>query len=180
MTPEYVIKLGQDTLMLVLQIAGPVLIVALVVGLMVSVFQAVTQIHEMTLTFIPKILAVVAVVMMIMPWMMRRMLDFTTQIIAAFDSAGKDREDACRAVFKYLHELHLEQKGSPCPIRWHCTSLGDLAPRQKDWWNCGVFMLALMWCLAHRIPFDAISDAHMNSWRTRLTLLIQLGSPGFQ
>lgn len=87
MTPEYVIKLGQDTLMLVLQIAGPVLIVALVVGLMVSVFQAVTQIHEMTLTFIPKILAVVAVVMMIMPWMMRRMLDFTTQIIQSIPSA---------------------------------------------------------------------------------------------
>jgi flagellar biosynthetic protein FliQ len=87
MTPEYVIKLGQDTLMLVLQIAGPVLIVALVVGLMVSVFQAVTQIHEMTLTFIPKILAVVAVVMMIMPWMMRRMLDFTTQIFQSIPSA---------------------------------------------------------------------------------------------
>lgn len=81
MTPEYVIKLGQDTLMLVLYIAGPVLAVALVVGLMVSIFQAVTQIHEMTLTFIPKIIAVVAVVMLIMPWMIRRMLDFTTHII---------------------------------------------------------------------------------------------------
>ena len=81
MAPEYVIKLGQDTLLLVLYIAGPVLLVALVVGLMVSIFQAVTQIHEMTLTFIPKILAVVAVVTLIMPWMIRRMLDFTVQII---------------------------------------------------------------------------------------------------
>tara|TARA_Y100000588_G_scaffold373613_2_gene447667 strand:+ start:225 stop:494 length:270 start_codon:yes stop_codon:yes gene_type:complete len=87
MTPEYVVKLGQDTLMLVLHIAGPVLVVALVVGLMVSIFQAVTQIHEMTLTFIPKILAVVAVVMLIMPWMMRRMLDFTIQIIQSIPSA---------------------------------------------------------------------------------------------
>ena len=77
MTPEYVIKLGQDTLMLVLYIAGPMLLVALVVGLGVSIFQAVTQVHEMTLTFIPKILAVVAVVMLILPWIIRRMVDFT-------------------------------------------------------------------------------------------------------
>ena len=54
MTPEYVIKLGQEAMMLVLLIGGPMLIVALVVGLGVSIFQAVTQIHEMTLTFIQK------------------------------------------------------------------------------------------------------------------------------
>ena len=81
MTPEYVIKLGQETLALVLYVSGPMLIVALVVGLGVSIFQAVTQIHEMTLTFIPKILAVVAVVMFILPWIIRQMVDFTTQLI---------------------------------------------------------------------------------------------------
>ena len=78
MTPEYVVKLGQDALMLVLYVAGPMLIVALIVGLGVSIFQAVTQVHEMTLTFIPKILAVVAVVMFFLPWIIRRMIDYTT------------------------------------------------------------------------------------------------------
>ena len=81
MTPEYVVKLGQQTLTLVIYVSGPMLIVALIVGLGVSIFQAVTQIHEMTLTFIPKILAVVAVVMFILPWIIRQMVDFTTQLI---------------------------------------------------------------------------------------------------
>jgi flagellar biosynthesis protein FliQ len=83
MTPEYVIKLGQETLMLVLFVAGPTLVVALVVGLAVSIFQAVTQIHEMTLTFIPKILSVAAVVSILLPWTMRLMIDFTTGLISS-------------------------------------------------------------------------------------------------
>jgi flagellar biosynthetic protein FliQ len=80
-TPEYVIQLGQDTLLLVLYLGGPVLIVALVVGLGVSIFQAVTQVHEMTLTFIPKILAVGATLIITLPWMMQRMVDFTRQLL---------------------------------------------------------------------------------------------------
>ncbi|MEC8645815.1 MAG: flagellar biosynthesis protein FliQ [Candidatus Latescibacterota bacterium] len=83
MTPEYAIKLGQDTLMLVLVVAGPTLLVALVVGLLVSIFQAVTQIHEMTLTFIPKILAVAAVLSLLLPWTIRRMIEFTTALITS-------------------------------------------------------------------------------------------------
>ena len=83
MTPEYVIKLGQDTLMLVLDVAGPTLLVALVVGLVISIFQAVTQIHEMTLTFIPKILAVGAVLSLLLPWTIRRMIEFTTALISS-------------------------------------------------------------------------------------------------
>ena len=81
MSPEYVVKLGQQTLTLVIYVSGPMLIVALIVGLGVSIFQAVTQIHEMTLTFIPKILAVVAVLMFILPWIIRQMVDFTTHLI---------------------------------------------------------------------------------------------------
>ena len=73
MTPEYIVKLGQDTLLLVLYVAGPILIVALVVGLLVSIFQAVTQIHEMTLTFIPKILAVAAVLAFLLPWTLQQL-----------------------------------------------------------------------------------------------------------
>jgi len=80
-TPEYVIQLGQDTLLLVLYLGGPVLIVALVVGLAVSIFQAVTQVHEMTLTFIPKILAVGVTLIITLPWVMQRMVDFTRQLL---------------------------------------------------------------------------------------------------
>ena len=83
MTPEYAIQLGQDPLMTVLYVAGPMLIVALVVGLGVSIFQAVTQVHEMTLTFIPKILAVTAVLMIMLPWMIRKMIDFTVGILSS-------------------------------------------------------------------------------------------------
>ena len=83
MTPEYAIKLGQDTLMIVLIVAGPTLLVALVVGLVVSIFQAVTQIHEMTLTFIPKILSVGIVLSLLLPWTIRRMIEFTTTLISS-------------------------------------------------------------------------------------------------
>lgn len=83
MTPEFIIRLGQDTLWLALQVAGPALIVALIVGLGVSIFQAVTQIHEMTLTFIPKILAVGAVMMIILPWIIQRIVTFTHQLISS-------------------------------------------------------------------------------------------------
>ena len=83
MTPEYAIKLGQDTLMIALIVAGPTLVVALVVGLVVSIFQAVTQIHEMTLTFIPKILSVGIVLSLLLPWTIRRMIEFTTKLMSS-------------------------------------------------------------------------------------------------
>ncbi len=83
MTPEVAIKIGQDTLMTVLYVAGPMLIVALVVGLGVSIFQAVTQVHEMTLTFIPKILAVAVVLMFMLPWMIRKLVDFTVALMSS-------------------------------------------------------------------------------------------------
>ena len=86
MTPEYIISLSQETMLLVLYVSGPVLLVTLVVGLLVSIFQAVTQIHEMTLTFIPKILAVAILMLLLLPWMMQRMVDFTVQLISSIPS----------------------------------------------------------------------------------------------
>lgn len=83
MTPDYVVQLCQETLWLALYIAGPVLLVTLVVGLLVAIFQAVTQIHEMTLTFIPKMLAVGFVMALLLPWAMRRMVDFTINLFAS-------------------------------------------------------------------------------------------------
>ena len=87
MTPEYIVKLGQDTLLLALYVAGPILIVALVVGLLVSIFQAVTQIHEMTLTFIPKILAVAAVLSFLLPWTLQQLIDFTVNLFSSIPTA---------------------------------------------------------------------------------------------
>lgn len=86
MSPEYVVQLGQQTMLQVLVIGGPVLAVALVVGLAVSIFQAVTQVHEMTLTFIPKIIAVGATLVIILPWALQRMIDFTRQLLMSIPS----------------------------------------------------------------------------------------------
>ena len=83
MSPEYIVKLGQDTMSLVLHVAGPILVAALVVGLAVSIFQAVTQIHEMTLTFIPKMLAVAAVLTVLLPWTLRQLMDFTINLYSS-------------------------------------------------------------------------------------------------
>jgi len=63
-------------------VAAPMLLAGLIVGVVISLFQAVTQVHEMTLTFIPKILAVVGVMLLVMPWMIRVLLGFTRQVFA--------------------------------------------------------------------------------------------------
>jgi flagellar biosynthetic protein FliQ len=80
MTPELVITLGQETIKTTLLLAARVLICALVVGLLVSVFQAVTQINEATLSFIPKILAVVVALVICAPWMLDVISRFTTTL----------------------------------------------------------------------------------------------------
>ncbi len=69
-------------------VAAPMLLAGLVVGIAISLFQAITQIHEMTLTFIPKILAVAAVMLFTMPWMMRVILGFTRHIFSLISSPG--------------------------------------------------------------------------------------------
>jgi flagellar biosynthesis protein FliQ len=80
MSPELVITLGQETIKTTLLLAAPLLICALVVGLLVSVFQAVTQINEATLSFIPKILAVVVALVVCAPWMLDVISRFTTTL----------------------------------------------------------------------------------------------------
>jgi len=77
MTPQMVIGIGREALMLVVLVAGPMLLFGLVVGLIVSIFQAVTQINEMTLTFVPKILAVALALLLFLPWMINLLTDFT-------------------------------------------------------------------------------------------------------
>jgi flagellar biosynthetic protein FliQ len=82
MTPEFAIWVCKETIYTALLICAPMLLAGLVVGVIVSLFQAVTQIHEMTLTFIPKILVVATVMLFTMPWIIRVMLGFTRHIFS--------------------------------------------------------------------------------------------------
>ncbi|MEN0058644.1 MAG: flagellar biosynthesis protein FliQ [Bdellovibrio sp.] len=80
MTEELVIKLGQDALRTTAMLAAPLLISTLVVGLAVSIFQALTQINEATLTFIPKMIVVAVVFVLAGPWMMDVMSSYTINL----------------------------------------------------------------------------------------------------
>jgi len=77
---ETVIGIGRNALELTLMLAGPVLLFGLVAGLGVSIFQAMTQINEITLTFIPKIVATAAALVLFGPWMLTRLITFTTTL----------------------------------------------------------------------------------------------------
>ena len=81
MTPDTVMTVFQQALEVMLLLILVVLMPALLVGLIVAMFQAATQINEMTLSFIPKLLVTLGVLMFAGPWMMRLMLDFTTRLI---------------------------------------------------------------------------------------------------
>ncbi|MEN3202600.1 MAG: flagellar biosynthesis protein FliQ [Atribacterota bacterium] len=80
MTEELVFTIGNEALLVVLKVALPILGVALLVGILVSIFQAVTQIHELTLAFVPKILAVLVVGVLLGPWIVRTILDFARDL----------------------------------------------------------------------------------------------------
>jgi flagellar biosynthetic protein FliQ len=80
MNPEFAIELLKNTILQAVSLAAPILAAALVVGLLVSIFQAVTSIHENTLSFVPKTLAVVGVLLLFMPWMARSLIEFTTSV----------------------------------------------------------------------------------------------------
>ncbi len=74
------IALGIQTFKIALLLSLPSLLVGLLIGLAVSIFQATTQINEMTLSFIPKIIGVVVIIILTMPWMMNEMVDFSTEV----------------------------------------------------------------------------------------------------
>jgi len=77
---QFVIKIGQDALLTVLMVAAPMLGLGMVVGLLVSIFQATTQINEQTLTFVPKIVAVMAAIFLFGPWMLTTLVEFTARL----------------------------------------------------------------------------------------------------
>jgi len=80
MTPESVLSIAQQALQVTLLLAAPPLLAALLTGLLVSVFQAATQINEMTLSFIPKLLAIFVVLVLFGPWMLSILLDYIREL----------------------------------------------------------------------------------------------------
>lgn len=81
MTPDTVMSMTHIALRVALFMAGPLLITALIIGLVVSIFQAATQINEMTLSFIPKLLGVAAVLVLLGPWLITTMVDYMRTIL---------------------------------------------------------------------------------------------------
>ncbi|MDN5752491.1 MAG: flagellar biosynthesis protein FliQ [Nitrosospira sp.] len=81
MTPESVMTLGQKAMEVTLMVSAPLLLVALAMGLVVSIFQAATQINEMTLSFIPKLVALFATLVVAGPWMLSVMVDYMRQVL---------------------------------------------------------------------------------------------------
>jgi len=86
MTPETVTTLGQQALWTTMLIAAPLLLSALAVGLLVGIIQAATQINEITMSFIPKLLVIVAALVVAGPWMLSTIVNFTTQIFGQIPS----------------------------------------------------------------------------------------------
>ena len=80
MTEAYVLTLGQNAIMMSLLLAGPILLISLVVGSLVSLIQAATQINEVTMTFIPKMIGIILVLLLLGSWMLQQMLVFTSNL----------------------------------------------------------------------------------------------------
>ena len=86
MTPEFSIELIKNMLFQAAALAAPILLTVMVIGLAISLFQAVTSINEQTLTFVPKVLGVVALLVILLPWMLRTLVEFTRAVIQRIPS----------------------------------------------------------------------------------------------
>ena len=80
MNLDQAIDVGREAVMMILVISGPVLLLGLLVGLIISLFQAVTQLHEQTLVFVPKIIVMAAACVLLAPWMTRRMIEYSIEM----------------------------------------------------------------------------------------------------
>ena len=89
MSPEQVIHVGRQAVETVLLTASPMLIAAMVIGLLISIFQAATQINEQTMTFIPKIVAVFVTLLIFGPWIIELLVTFTTGILEQIATIGR-------------------------------------------------------------------------------------------
>lgn len=86
MTPELSVELIKNMMFQAVTLASPILMTVLAIGLSVSLFQAVTSIQEQTLTFVPKVIGVVGLLVVLLPWMLRSMIEFTRAIIERIPS----------------------------------------------------------------------------------------------
>ncbi len=82
MSQDLVIQIFRDCLKTAFIVAAPMLLTTIVVGLVISIFQAATQIHEMSLAFVPKILGIIVVLMVLSPWMLNVLVTFTSNLIS--------------------------------------------------------------------------------------------------
>jgi flagellar biosynthetic protein FliQ len=82
MNTQFVVELARNSIYTTLLVSSPMLILALIVGLAISILQAITQIQEMTLTFIPKIIAVAVALVVFLPWMITTIVSFTNQLFS--------------------------------------------------------------------------------------------------
>lgn len=89
MNPQVVLELGSQALQLILLLSAPILIAGLIVGLLISILQAVTSIQEATLAFVPKIVVVFVALILFLPWMMKTMLAFTTSLLVNLPLYGR-------------------------------------------------------------------------------------------
>lgn len=81
---DHIVDLVRDMLIITLKIAAPVLLAGVVVGLVISLFQSITSIQEQTLTFVPKIAAMIVVTILLLPWIVQRLLEFTSEMLTNF------------------------------------------------------------------------------------------------
>ncbi len=86
MTPEMVTTIGREAIMTMLLVSSPILISGLLIGLSISILQAITQVHEMTLTFIPKIVIVALSLLIFLPWIINKIVDFTVNMFGMIQS----------------------------------------------------------------------------------------------
>ena len=81
---ESVVQIVRDTLIIVLKIAGPMLLAGMVIGLIISLIQSVTSIQDQTLTFVPKIVGMMVVAVLLLPWIVMRLVEFSAEMLKLF------------------------------------------------------------------------------------------------
>lgn len=82
MSDAFVLDIGKQAILTALSVSAPILIVSMLVGLLISIFQAVTQIQEQTLTFVPKMIAIILILLILGPWMMKVIVQFTQNMLS--------------------------------------------------------------------------------------------------
>ncbi|UYV13082.1 MAG: flagellar biosynthetic protein FliQ [Phycisphaera sp.] len=81
---DWIVEMVRDVLLLVLRVGGPVLIAGVIIGLVVSLFQSLTSIQDQTLSFVPKIIGMIVVALLLLPWMIAQLVEFTIEMFRLF------------------------------------------------------------------------------------------------